>query len=286
MEMAQILPNGDKANLMTQEQTKSAETQQVSGVDAFLGFAQGLADISGPLCRDYFRHPLIVDLKADSSPVTVADRAVESLLRETIQVAYPDHGIFGEEHGTEDSDSPFTWVLDPIDGTKSFITGMPTFGTLIALLENGKPIVGIVDIPALGERWVGAKKHATLLDGALCRTRACTRLEQAHLYATSPDIFSPADGAVFERVSALAAMRRFGGDCYAYGLLASGHVDVVMETSLEPYDFMALVPVIEGAGGVITDWDGMALTLASDGRVLAAATADLHRNILNVMQAD
>ena len=247
--------------------------------DELVRFAGAMADAAGALARRYFRSDIAVETKADASPVTIADREIERTLRDMIAARFPDHGVFGEEHGAASLDRDFVWVIDPIDGTKSFIAGMPLFGTLIALLRDGQPVLGVVDHPALGERWVGAAGQATLRHGTPCRTRDCRALSDAILFATSPDLFTGADLDAFERVSRRARMRRFGGDCYAYALLASGFVDAVVETGLQPYDYLALVPVIEGAGGVITDWRGQRLGLASDGRVVAAATPALHEAI-------
>jgi myo-inositol-1(or 4)-monophosphatase len=171
------------------------------------------------------------------------------------------------------------WVLDPIDGTKSFITGMPLFGTLIAFVEEGVPQLGIIEMPALCERW-SASRGVTAFGGNPCRVSGCLAIEDARIYTASPDIFSPADWEAYDRLSRRAAIRRFGGDCYQYGLLASGHCDLVVEASLMPYDFMALVPVVEGAGGRITDWEGRPLGLHSDGRVVASASAALHDRAL------
>ena len=243
-------------------------------------FASDLADLAGTLSLKYFRKSLDVEHKADASPVTIADRTVESAMREKIEQTYPDHGIFGEEHGKNKNGGTRSWILDPIDGTKSFITGMPTFGTLIAHLENGVPMVGLIDIPAMRERWLGVAGQRTLFNNTPCQTSGCDKLANANLYATSPDYFDTQGKAKFERVCERAAMRRFGGDCYTYGLLASGHVDVVMEMSLEPYDFLALVPVIECAGGCITDWQGKALSEASSGHVVATASKRLHEEVL------
>ncbi|KAA3626879.1 MAG: histidinol-phosphatase [Proteobacteria bacterium] len=246
-------------------------------------FAEDLADAARPVALRYFRNPLEVEHKADASPVTIADRTVESTMREMITARYPHHGILGEEHGGSNLEGAETWVLDPIDGTQSFITGMPTFGTLIALLQHGRPVIGIVDMPALGERWAGASSRATTLNGRPCRTRACRELRQASVYATSVDIFTPEELDALNTVTARAALRRFGGDCYSYALLAAGYVDAVMESSLKPYDYLPLVPIIEGAGGVITDWTGAALHLRSDGRVIAAATPELHAELLSTL---
>lgn len=245
-----------------------------------IAFAERLADAAKPVALKYFRNPLEVERKSDTSPVTIADREVELIMRKMISAQYPQHGIFGEEHGQANVKHPKTWVLDPIDGTKSFITGMPTFGTLIAFLNQGKPVIGVVDMPAMAERWLGAVGKTTTLNGIPCRTSNCQQLVEANIYATSVDIFTPLELAAFDSVSKKAVMRRFGGDCYGYGLLASGHIDAVMEADLEPYDYLSLVPVVEGAGGVITDWKGDELTVNSDGRVIAAATVELHAEIL------
>lgn len=244
-------------------------------------FAESLADAAAPIALRYFRTPLTITTKVDMSPVTEADQEIETFIRRRIRDHFPEHGLLGEEHGREAGSTDLTWVIDPIDGTKSFITGMPTFGTLIALLEGETPVLGVIDHPVLRERWVGKASSASLYNGQPCRTRACTRLADAVLYATTPDIFEGQARVAFERVSSSARLRRFGGDCYAYALLASGFVDAVIEAQLKPYDYMALVPVIEGAGGVITDWAGKRLTLESDGRVIAAGTASLHREILD-----
>jgi inositol-phosphate phosphatase/L-galactose 1-phosphate phosphatase/histidinol-phosphatase len=248
-------------------------------------FAETLADEAGEIARRYFRRPLAVDTKADASPVTEADRQIEAVIRKRIHERYPSHGVLGEEHGRAAGTSRLTWVIDPIDGTKSFISGMPNFGTLIALLDGDAPVLGVIDHPALRERWVGRAGVPTCSNGSICRTSPCASLAQAVLYATTPDMFKGTARKPFEAVSRRARMRRFGGDCYAYALLASGYIDVVIEAGLQPYDFLALVPVIEGAGGVITDWQGRALRLDSDGQVVAAATPALHRELLEHLNA-
>ncbi len=244
-----------------------------------LAFAHALADLARPIARQYFRQPLSIEHKADASPVTVADRAIEAALRAAIHDRYPDHGVLGEEEGAENMHQRYTWVLDPIDGTKAFVTGMPTFGTLIALLLEGKPLIGVIDMPALDERWVGSP-DGTTHNGQPCRTRTGVALADAALYATAPEMFGESARPGFTAVEDAVWLRRFGADCYAYGLLASGFVDLVIEASLAPYDYLALVPVVQGAGGVLTDWRGMPLHLESSGRVCGAATAALHREVL------
>lgn len=252
---------------------------------AYSSFAQALADRVRPLSRKWFRHPLAIDTKADESPVTQADREVEAALREAIGQQYPDHGIFGEEFGVSHAEAELVWSLDPIDGTRAFISGNPLWGTLLALLHRGRPVLGVIDVPMLDERWVGVAGASAQLNGASCRASTCTELRQAILYATSPDIFAGAELVAFDALTQAARMRRYGGDCYSYGLLASGHVDLVVESGLQPYDYLALMPVIEGAGGVITDWSGQPLGLESQGRVVAAATPQLHRQAMRVLGA-
>ena len=201
-----------------------------------------------------------------------------------IEDAYPDHGIYGEEHGSVRLDSTYVWVLDPIDGTKSFVTGRPTFGSLIALLRDGEPIVGIIEMPALGERWVGAEGRPTTFNGKPARTRACPELADAWLYATSPEMFVGPDSDAFKRLRMQSRAAIYGADCYAYGLLANGTVDLVCEASMQPYDYCAVVPVITGAGGVVSDWRGQTLGLESDGRVLASGDAKTHAAALAVLR--
>jgi len=248
----------------------------VSDIDAFVTLAERLADAARPVAIRYFRSGLAIDAKPDASPVTAADREAEAAMRTIIEGAFPNHGIFGEEHGKTRLDSRYVWVLDPIDGTKAFVTGKPLFGTLIALLEDGRPIVGIIEAPAMGERWVGAEGRLTTLNGRPVRTRPCADIGMAWLYATTPHMFEGADQDAFDQLRCRCREAVYGGDCYAYGLLSNGTVDIVCEASMQPYDYCALVPVVNGAGGIITDWQGQPLGLQSDGRVLAAGDAAIH----------
>jgi len=249
----------------------------VSDIDlkAIAEFSSELASGCREISLKYFRYPMDYAQKEDLTPVTIADESIERYMRERIRAAFPDHGIVGEEMEAEEGER-YTWYIDPIDGTKSFISGMPLFGTLAALRDTkeGKTLYGMIDMPSLDERWVSDGTTA-LFNGKPTRASKCTRLADAQIYCTSPDIFPDADWAVYEKVSRAAKFRRFGGDCYIYGLLASGHCDLVVETSLKTFDFMALMPVIEAAGGFITDWEGRELNPASDGRVVAAATREL-----------
>ena len=250
--------------------------------DATITLAERLADAAGAVVRRYYRTPVAVDDKADASPVTIADREAEAAMRALIAQACPEHGIVGEEHGALRPDAEWVWVLDPIDGTKAFITGKPSFGTLIALLHRGVPVLGIIDQPITGERWLGVAGRPTTLNGRPVRVRACPDLRLAALYATDPGMFG-ADDAAWRRLSAAVKLTRYGADCYAYALLATGFVDLVVEASLKPYDYSALVPVIEGAGGIMTDWRGQRLGLDSDGRVVAAGDSGVHASALALL---
>ena len=252
-------------------------------LDDFITLALSLADAAGEAIRPYFRQPLTVDDKADLTPVTIADRAAEQAMRSLIERRFPEHGIIGEEFGRVRENAEFVWTLDPIDGTKSFISGVPLFGTLIALTRSRRPILGIIDQPISRERWVGIAGRPTTLNGEVVRCRVCHALSGATLFATTPDMFKGGDAVVFARVSDAVKLTRFGADCYAYGLLAAGFIDLVLEASLKPYDFCAMVPIVEGAGGLATDWRGADLDIASDGRILVAGDRRTHRAALELI---
>lgn len=258
--------------------------------DEHVALAARMADAARAVTLRHFRSGLEVMDKADESPVTIADREAETLLRGLAAEAFPDHGLIGEEHGSDRPDAEFVWVFDPIDGTKRFITGNPLFGTLIALLRGGAPILGVIDMPALGERWIGAAGRQTSVTDRAgtreARVRACAALSEAVLTSTSPDMFKGADAQAFERVDRAAKLTLYGGDCFNYGSLASGYTDLVIEASLGTYDYVALVPVVEGAGGLITDWTGAPLGLKSDGRVVAAGDRRVHEAALGLLQGD
>ena len=252
-------------------------------LDRFIAFAEQLADAAGAAIRPHFRQPIAVTAKADLSPVTIADRESELAMRGLIEAAYPNHGIVGEEFGRVREDADYLWVLDPIDGTKSFISGVPLFGTLIALLHRGRPILGIIDQPISGERWLGAAGRPTSLNRKPVRSRSCPMPAAATLFCSSPTMFTGSQIAAFARLQTQVGLTRWSADCYAYALLATGFVDLVAEAAMKPYDYAALIPVIEGAGGSITDWAGKPLTLHSDGTVLAAGDAGLHRAALALL---
>ena len=252
-------------------------------LDSYLALAAELADAAGVAIRPYFRTPLVIDDKADLSPVTVADRAAEQAMRRLIAARFPAHGIIGEEYGREREDAEFVWVLDPIDGTKSFISGVPLFGTLIALAQRGKPILGVIDQPISRERWIGGAGRATTHNGGPIRCRICPGIAAATVFATSPDMFKGTDAEAFTRVAGQAKLVRFGADCYACGLVALGFADFVIEASLNVYDFGPMGPIVEGAGGIVTDWQGKPLDLMSDGRVVIAGDRRAHSEALALL---
>lgn len=250
---------------------------------ALIDLAHKLADTSGPLLRRHFRTNIGIDDKHDLSPVTAADREAEESMRTLIEMFHPEHGIIGEEFGAARADAEYVWVLDPIDGTKAFVTGKPLFGTLIGLLHRGEPILGVIDVPALNERWIGARGHRTTHNGHVVHTRSRPDLGQAYLYSTTPLMFKGPQEAAYARLRDRVKHALYGGDCYLYGLLSSGFIDLVCEASLMPYDYCALIPVVEGAGGVVTDWQGRRLTLESDGTLIAGGCAEVHAQALKAL---
>jgi len=247
--------------------------------------AERLADAAGAAIRPYFRQKLEIETKGDLSPVTAADRASEAAMRAIIEAERPDDGIIGEEYGRVREAARYVWVLDPIDGTRAFVAGRPLFGTLIALLDEGKPILGVIDQPIIKDRWVGAEGRPTLFNGEPARTRPCACLAEARIGTTSPQAFGGDSLAAFERLRPRARDTLYGGDCHNYGLVASGHLDLVVEAGLQLYDFAALVPVVEGAGGRMTDWRGRPLDRESDGRVVAAGDPALVDAVLGALAA-
>ncbi|MEJ7934410.1 histidinol-phosphatase [Sphingobium sp. AN558] len=234
-----------------------------------LALANRLADAAGAAIRPFFRARYDTEFKSDRSPVTEADRAAEIAIRTILEKERPGDGIIGEEYGATREDADRVWILDPIDGTRSFIAGRPIFGTLIALTLEGWPTVGIIDQPVAGERWAGMAGQPTTFNGKPVRTRACRDLDQAILASTAPQLFPGCTGEHFARLAGQCRDTIWGGDCYSYGLVASGHVDIVVEAGLKLHDLAALVPVVEGAGGRMCDWAGDPLTADSDGQVIA-----------------
>jgi len=245
--------------------------------------AEKVANIAGQIIKSHFRSNVEIMNKEDTSPVTAADREAENAIRGILETEYPDHGIFGEEYGSQNLDAEYVWVLDPIDGTKSFITGKPLFGTLIALCQNSKPVLGIIDQPILNDRWIGMIGHPTTHNGNIISTRSCANINDAWLSATSPDMFAGEDKISFDRLAEAVKFSIYGGDCYAYGLLASGFSDIICEATMQPYDYCALVPVVEGAGGKISNWSGETLNMSSNGKILATGDAMLHQEVINIL---
>jgi len=244
-----------------------------------LAITERAADIP----RDYFRKKLAVDSKSDDSPVTRADRETEAFIRSELTKLFPDHAIFGEEFGRTDGKSRYQWVIDPIDGTRSFISGMPLYGMLVSLLEEGQPVLGVVRMPELGEVYSGLKDSAFLNGEFRLSVSSTKELSSAFIYINEASKILRASPRVFSRLDAAGRDRRFGYDCYPHMLVAAGHIDACIDYDLQPYDFLALAPVIEGAGGVITDWNGQPVSLESDGRIVSAATQRIHSQILELL---
>lgn len=251
--------------------------------DADLALAAALADAAGAAIRPYYRAEHGLEAKGDASPVTLADRAAEGAMRALIERTFPADAIIGEEYGTKDGTSGRTWVLDPIDGTRAFISGRPIFGTLIALMIEGWPMMGVIDQPILRERWLGVMGRPTLFNGAPAATRRCPDLGKALLGTTSPALFDDSQLHAFEHLDAAVMSTVLGGDCYNYGCVASGWLDIVVEAQLKIHDFAALVPVVEGAGGRMCDWSGDPLTADSIGEVIAAGDPARVEEILEAL---
>ncbi len=258
----------------------------------FIDFVERLAVASGEAILPFFRTAIGADDKSRGGafdPVTEADRAAEAVMRRLIKANFPDHGIIGEEFGDEQADAEYVWVLDPIDGTKSFISGMPLWGTLIGLQHAGRPVYGMMHQPFTRETFSGDGS------GALWRgigpgdkpaerrlhTRPCAGLETATLMTTHPALLSPGTLEPYRRVEEKVRLSRYGGDCYAYCMLAAGHVDLVIESGLQPYDIAALIPIVEGAGGVVTAWDGG--SAAQGGAIIAAGDLRAHQAALKLL---
>lgn len=224
------------------------------------------------------------DTKDDESPVTEIDQYVEREIRQIIQTFHPEHNILGEEYGFQLGESEFTWVIDPIDGTRQFIAGIPIYGTLISLCHHGVPVIGIIEHPAVSERWVGVKGHPSTLNGRPIQTRNCTQLELALMSSSNTEPVLPEHRAGYEQIIPKTKWRVYGAACYSYACLATGRIDLSIDSGgMREVDYCALVPVIEGAGGKITDWEGKPLTMHSGKTVVAAGTTELHQQALDVL---
>lgn len=255
-----------------------------------INFANHLADLSGDIARKYFRIDNGEIAKDDDSPVTKADREIEKMIRDEIEKKFPDHGIIGEEYGDKNVEADFVWILDPIDGTSSFIIGRPLFGTLIALTYKGKSILGIMNQPITNERWIGIDSEGAWMNGKKIKSRNCRELSDAVMCASSSHHFQNGDEELLKKLASLTKYQRlggiiYGGDCYSYASLASGFVDIVIDPGLKVYDYAALLPIMEMAGAVVTDWQGNDLKLRSNVRLIACATKELHEKALKVLNS-
>lgn len=252
-------------------------------IEDFKTFAGQLADTSRTIIRDAAHRPFEMEIKPDQSPVTAVDKAVEQALRDLIAVQYPDHGVIGEEHADTNTDADLKWIIDPIDGTLPFLAGIPVFGTLIALVQGDTPILGIIEMPMTAERWIGCTDQPTTRNGQPVRTRACDQLSNALMTTSNPNFYDATDRPALDRLNATCRWGVYGGSCMAYAQLSSGRIDVGIEVAYNIHDYMALVPVITGAGGVITDWNGEALTIHSGDRFVAAGDARIHAQTLDIL---
>ena len=249
-------------------------------------FANFLADEAAKISRKYFRQPLLIDSKENKTPVTIADREIELRLRELIKQHSPEHGIIGEEFANSAESAEYCWVLDPIDGTVAFSTGKPTFTTLVALLHNGVPLLSVIDQAISQERFSALAGNVAQLNGQNLATSAVKQLSDVRLNATTPYMFtSDYERECFERVRQQVRLTAFGGDAYAFGLLAAGHIDIIMEADLQYYDVAALIPIITASGGVISDWQGNPLTREFNGQCLACANLELQQQVLKVIKS-
>lgn len=248
-----------------------------------LAAAIRIAEEASALPMAHFRRPIGIDLKGDESPVTIADRETEAAIRRALAETFPDDGIFGEEFGQERLDADNVWIIDPIDGTRSFITGNPLFGLLMGRIERGQPAIGIVRMPALGETFAGAAGRGATLNGRPIRARGTERLSEAMVWVNEAERQMADDPARFARLCRIGHTRRMGYDCYPHAMVAAGQIDAVIDMGLEPYDYMPLIALVEAAGGLIRDWQGRPLDLHSDGRVVTAATPALLDQVLEVL---
>jgi histidinol phosphatase-like enzyme (inositol monophosphatase family) len=244
-----------------------------------------VVNASGALIREYNRKPFHVEIKGDGSPVTSVEQTVEDQMRKIITAEHPDHGIIGEERKAYAPDSEFVWAIDPIDGTLPFLAGIPVFGTLLALLHNGAPVLGIIDMPITGERWIGADGLQTTRNGKPVRSRACADLSMALMSTSNPDFYDHTNAAALERLKKATRFTVYGGSCLFYAQIASGRVDICIDVGFEAHDYLALIPVVQGAGGVFTNWEGNAAGLYSGSQYIAAGDARAHEQALKILSS-
>jgi len=252
----------------------------------FSSFIEQLASASGETILPFFRTALAIDNKKAGGfdPVTAADRAAEQAMRALIRKQFPGHGILGEEYGSEHTDAEYVWVLDPIDGTKSFIAGMPVWGTLIGLMRFGEPVFGMMNQPFTRERFSGdggAARYRGPAGNRELRVRECASLADAVMFTTSPLLMNRGDRAAFAKLEDKVKLSRYGGDCYHYCMLAAGLIDVIVETEIKPYDIVAIIPIVAGAGGIVTTWDNG--PAQGGGRVIVAGDKRVHQAALEIL---
>lgn len=261
-----------------------------SKINEFVTFSHYLADLSADIAKKYFRQNFGEKTKLDDTPVTLADKEIETIIRSEIEKRFPSHGIIGEELTDIKTDADYKWIIDPIDGTASFIIGRPIFGTLICLSYKNKPLIGMINQPIIGERWVGVAKQYSKFNGQNIKSRNCQNIANAVLCTTSSFFFKGKELDIFTNIASKTKYQSqgwviYGGDCYLYGLLALGFIDIIIETGLSNYDYMALIPILEEAGGTISDWEGKNLDLNSNGKILACGDKNLHSQILQLIHS-
>ena len=250
-----------------------------------INFCNETLDISGKIALAHFRDIRDLTIKIDESPVTLADKQIEQVIRREIEKKYPNHNIVGEEFEIVNNQSEYTWYIDPIDGTRSFVAGKNDFGTLLALVKNTEIIGGVIDCPALKERWISFEKNITIANGTFVQCRKIDQLENSIMATTSSHQFGMKKWRAYQSLEESVKVTTTGSDCYNYGLLASGYLDIVAEKLTAPYDYLPLIKIVEGAGGVITDWEGNSISLnQKDVYVLASASSDLHELALEKLK--
>ncbi|UWR47878.1 inositol monophosphatase family protein [Phaeobacter inhibens] len=265
--------------------TMTSSTPERPVTEKILQDCVAWAELSASTALSFFRQGTAVDFKADLSPVTLADQTVERELKAAIAAGYPDHAILGEETGIEGDCKDHLWVIDPIDGTRSFISGHPLFGMLIAFLSHGQLQAGTISMPALNEIYCGGLGVPATCNGIPIQVSGQRELNSAVLYINEGEKLLENHPAIATRLLQAGQTRRFGYDCYPHALLAAGHVDAVIDYDLKPYDFLAVSAVIEAAGGLMTDWQGKTLTLDSDGAVVSAASPELHATLVDLLNS-
>lgn len=258
-----------------------------SDLHPFVDLAGRMADRARATILPHFRAGVTIETKADESPVTIADREAERVMRELIEAEFPEHGIEGEEWGAKSGAGEWVWYLDPIDGTKSFICGIPLFGTLIGLYRNGKPVLGVIDQPYTRERWLGVTGRQSTFNGKEISVTSCPSLDKARFFTTGMDYYDPVQAEGVNRLKTSVSQTRYSADCYGFAMVAEGAADISAEGHLHEYDVAAVVPVIEGAGGIVTDWDGAPIRFERQGdiaNIIACGDEGIHKAALKLLQ--